>query len=248
MSRIIKAFQITGKHQLEDIDPVAMTDEQLEEMAEVNNEKETLDYEDKQQLLKEARQEAASIIDKAEQQAEQIRKKADKDAERIKEEARKKGFSEGREEGHREVIENCQQKINNLEKVLAELRKQKEKENEALTAQVISLAVKISEKIISSSLELNPELIKEIVFDMVSDINETYESIEIKVAPELIDFLDEEEIKALLDAEDIDFTGKQSLEKGDCIIETDFGGRDGVIANKLELLEEELYKGAGYHD
>lgn len=80
---------------------------------------------------------------------------------------------------------------------------------------------------------------------MLSSISNNHTEIKIKVIPELIEYIDEVEIESFLGEKNVKFIGDSSLEKGDCIVKTDFGGKDGTLTHKLELLEKELYKGIG---
>ena len=120
-----------------------------------------------------------------------------------------------------------------------------EKFNEAkakLPKKVINLALQIASRVINVKINLDPELINEIVQDMVTDMGNNLNEVIIKVHPDLIEHLKKAEIEKSLINKDITICPDDSINKGDCIVNTDFGGKDGTIEHKLEVLKKELVK------
>lgn len=249
MSKIIKAFQIIGEHKLADVDfeQVKGNDNETEELKEQGTDNKNLNQRPHKKIEK-AEKKAQSIIAEAKDEAQTIVEEAENRAEEVREQAHREGLTEGKKEAQRKVEEQFEIHLEEFKEVITELRQEKNRENKKLTLQVINMAVKIAERIVHTQLDVKSELINNIVQEMIEDLNENYDYVNIKISPELKDFLNEKEVESFFGDQEVEFTADRSLEKGDCLIETNFGGTDGLLENKLELIKEKLYEGAGYYD
>ena len=117
-----------------------------------------------------------------------------------------------------------------------------ESEKEQLPTKVINLAIKIASKILNVKLEIEPEIINDIVKDMLDKMVDGFEKIKIKVKPNLIEYINETEIERNKPDSNLEFIPDDSLKKGDCVIETNYGGKDGTLENKLNLIKNQLLK------
>ena len=70
----------------------------------------------------------------------------------------------------------------------------------------------------------------------------------IKVSPEVVDYIEQARVDSHLGEQDLEIIDDTNLNPGDCIIETEFGGKDATLSNKFDLIEKKLYQGAGYNE
>jgi flagellar assembly protein FliH len=199
---------------------------------------------EKENLLKQLREEADEILKSSRKEAENIKKEA---RETSLKEGYQEGFIKGQSEGYKAGLEQLRPLCKTLQEVLEKARSTINKELNRLSADLIELSVKIASKIVNTSLEIKPELINNIVLEILSDVG-NHEKCIIYLSPELINNINEINIKTFFPGQDIEFIADKNLKAGDCIIESGFGGRDATLDKKLEILEKALLEGADYHD
>lgn len=252
MSKIIKASRITGEYKLDDMEIISeksslsMTETESDELVDSDNQPEKELSRKPEKKIQKANKKAKAIIEKAEQQAEKIIYKAEQESEKLKEEAYneayKKGLEEGKKEGYEDKVSQLGETINNLKKIKEKFTEEIQQEKQKLPEKVINLAVMIAQKIVNTRLKIQPELINDIVKGMLENMIKGFNEIKIKVVPELIQTLNQDELEKIKYDADIEIIPDSNLEKGDCIIETDYGGKDGTLENKLKLIKKQLLK------
>ncbi len=248
MSKIIKACQIIGKYEI-------FNDEKDNgDSINKNKEKETNISSKQKNENKDSQQEGEKIIANAKRNAEEIIKKAKKERKKvaqIKTEAYEKGFKQGEKEGfksgYQKGLKKAEEYGETLKTVVESFRQKIDDEVKEFEAQLIQLATEIARIVINYELDLNPELINNIVEDLLTDLGNNHQELVIKVHPAMIHYLEKEEIMRKLQIDNLEFISDNSLQKGDCVVETNFGGKEGIIEEKLELLTQKLYKEAGLH-
>jgi len=240
LSKIIKSSRIKGEYQIDElkIDKKVKKEPAAQEIqsAETDPNKEAL-AEKYQAIVKEAKDEAATILQAAEAEAAEIKTEA-------KESGYQAGYEAGQEEAAAQVMEQFRKKLTGFDQLTDQFSAKLDQEIENLTPQVIDLAVQIAKRVINTKLELDGEYINHIVADILKDVFD-YDKIRVRVSDELIGIVNNFE-KAEFNQE-LEFIADKSLGLADCVIETNFGGKDGRLDNKLQLIKEELLKGAGYH-
>ena len=260
MSKIIKASRITGEYKLSDIKIEKKKDENKkykynDEDQMKNNENNVND-----EKIVDAEKKAEEIIADAQNNAEKIIEQSKEKAEEIKEQAEKEGYDsgyqKGYDEGHKKGIEDGRNKVNDelekkmqeLNEILNEVESHFEEELERLPIEVINLSLDIASRILRKEIHVEPELINNIIFDILEEIGAAHEEIVIKVSPEMVDYINTVKIEKFLGQQSAEIVADSSLNEGDCVIETEFGGKDATIENKLDLIEKKLYQGAGYDE
>ena len=261
MSNIIKSSNIVGTYLLPDqeivpkkIEKAKCTKlsekfEEKEELVEREAEKEELE------IIDAARSEAEEIINQARQKVSEMLEKAEQEAaanlEQYKKEGyqvgHREGYEQGQLEGHQAGLSKTTDTLATLENVVIETTNQLGNRVEQLSADLIELALKIAERMVNSHLPVEPTLINNIVKEMVQEIN-NINQVDIYIHPDLLEYIDEQDFKDNLARQKVHIYGDGKLEFGDCIVETELGGRDGTLSNKLRLLERELLKGAGFDE
>ncbi len=249
MSKVIKSSQITGEYKLSDKKALEKKRKKAKKMRrELENKNETIKSK-KEEILSRARDEADEIIAEAQEEAvliiDKAKDKKEKIYNQVKEEGKEagyqKGFKEGQKSGEEAIKEELKMNIVSLHNILAEAEAEIENELNRIPLKVIELSIDMAEKIVQSSLDIDPELMLPIVKDCLNQVGTRHNNIEIRVNPELIDLISgiNKEYKGKFNLE---IMGDNSLEKGDCLIETEFGGKDATLDNKLKQLRKELIK------
>lgn len=249
MSKVIKSSQITGEYKLSDKKALEKKRKKAKKMRrelenkneEIKSKKEEILSRARQEadeIIAEAQEEAALIIDKAKEKKQDIFKKA-------REEGEEAGFNQGLKEGQKSgeelIKKECEPHIESLNKVISDAEVELESELDRIPNKVTGLAIDIAEKIVQASLEIEPEIIMPIVTDCLNQVGIRHNLVEIRLHPELIDLI--EGIKDDYQGKfDLKIIGDDSLEPGDCLVETEFGGKDATLENKLEQLRKELIK------
>lgn len=249
MSKVIKSSQITGEYKLSDTKALDKKRKKAEKIRrelenknkEIKTNKEEIisrAREEAEEIIAEAQEEAALIIDKAKEKKQEIYNQAQEEAKEI---GYQEGFKEGKKSGEEFIKEECKTHIDSLHNILADAEDEIENELNRIPLKVTELSIDIAEKIVQASLDLDPELILPIVKDCLNQVGIRHNRVEIRVSPELIDLTADiiEDYKGKFDLEII---GDSSLEPGDCLIETEFGGKDATLDNKLKQLRKALIK------
>ncbi|MDZ7672960.1 MAG: FliH/SctL family protein [Halanaerobiales bacterium] len=236
MSKIIKASQIIGKYKLSNV--------HQQELKEEGNNKYKQETDKKHiNSVKEKEKKAEDIIKNAEQKAKQIISEAEQEREKvdeIKEEAYQEGYQKGKKEAYQKHKEEIEKVINLLSEKIDELKEQYEKELNELQPQLINIAAKMASKIINHEIHHTPEVINNIVEDVLQDLSNNHQQFVINVNPELLPYLNKSELKTNFPESKFEFNSDDSLKKGDCVVNTNFGGKDAFLVDKIERLENKI--------
>lgn len=194
-------------------------------------------------ILEDATEEVKKIISEAvartREQAEDIRRRAHESSFPV-------GKQEGYEAGYKIVKEKFQGLLAQIEMVLTEAKREKErisqKAQEEMSEEIIELAIIIAKKIIKTEITINRDIV-------VANIKESLSKIqsqgEITIRVNLVDLnhvgSEKDELLSLVSGlKDIHFYDDPSIEPGGCKIETTLGTIDATIVTQMEKLEEEL--------
>ena len=241
MSKIIKASQIIGKYKLSNVHE--------EEIEKQNQPEETSESKENQKTTEEQQEEKAKkIIEEAEEKAKKIIEEAKAEeakVEKIKEEAYQEGYQKGKEEGYQEIKQNMQFAIDSLNEEIAQLKDQYEKELNQLKPQIINIATKMAGKIINHKIEHIPEVINNIVEDVMGDLSNNHQEFVININSEMLPYLNKSDLKTSFPESNFKFNTDDSLKKGDVVINTNFGGKDAYLNEKLGRLETQIKKEMG---
>ncbi|MGM0445245.1 MAG: FliH/SctL family protein [Bacillota bacterium] len=236
MSKIIKASQIIGKYKLSNV-------HQKELKEEANNKYKKATGKEHISSVKEPEKKAEDIIKNAEQKAEQIINKAEKERKRvdeIKEEAYQEGYQKGKEEAYQKHKKEIEEVVNILARKVNELKEQYDKELDELQPQLINIAAKMASKIINYKINHTPEIINNIVEDVLQDLSNNHQQFVVNVNPEMLPYINKSELKTNFPESKFQFNSDDNLTKGDCVVNTNFGGKDAFLTEKIERLENKI--------
>ena len=192
---------------------------------------------DLKEKMAEAQAEADGIIDSAREQADQIVIDARSQADDVRAQAHEEGFEAGKEEG----IQAGMEETNRIREELEGERQQLEAEYERMVADLepkfVKVVCELIEKLTGVVIADQEELILHLIKAGLSDVRKGAERIIVRISPEDAPIVEQHK-KDLLDevAEGvtIDIMPQESMEKNDCIIETDNQMLDAGIHTQLE--------------
>lgn len=175
----------------------------------------------------EAKGKAKEIIAQAEEEAERIRAQAREHKEKV--------FAEAREEAKADVAARAAEELTRAKLQAGQMISEAE-------PQVLELALKVAAKIIGRDLEREPEVLLEIVAN-AADAARASKALTFRVHPEDGRILREKmpRLRELLSRTvDLNVRDDSDVERGGCIIQTEFGTIDGQIRTQLEMLRNVL--------
>ena len=176
--------------------------------------------------LSAALDEAQSIIAAAEKRAEDLLVRA----EEAYQESLQKGYADGFAEGQRECTEEGIRMIAESASI-----------GDKLSLQAAKLALAISESVIQKSVELDPSVAVQIAKNALQQAV-VGQNVVIIVHPEDAASLNEEihDLRKIAGGAQIGIETDELIQRGGCMIRTDFGEIDSAIPTLLESIAEKL--------
>ncbi len=193
-------------------------------------------------LKKQAEDEAEAIIKAAEEKAQEIIKEAEMRHEKNVNDAKRSGFEAGHEEGFQNGRQEVQRLIDRLHIILEKTMDKRKVILEETEQQIVELVLLISRKVVKVISESQRNVVMSNVVQALRKVKGRGDVIirvnlaDVQLTTEHIkDFMDAvESIKHITVAED------SAVDKGGCIIETDFGAIDARISTQLSELEQKI--------
>ncbi len=192
--------------------------------------------------IKDAEIQAQHIVEDAKAEAQRIINDAQEEANKHRSEAHKKGFEEGREQGYMEGKSEVDRLIDRLTIVLSTAIRKRNEIIEEAEAQVIDLVITIARKVIKSISETQ----KRVVYDnIVSALQKLKGRAEVTIRVNTEDLMmttkhKKEFIEMIEGIEQVRILEDNSVDKGGCIISTDFGSIDARISTQLSEIESKI--------
>ena len=192
----------------------------------------------------------ADAINRAKTQAVKIREEARKlgyeEGKLSYEKARKSGFDEGHRDGFEKGEDLARKEFANLFNAFKihnrELSEFRRKMYGKLEREMIEMVTTLSKKVIYHDLKTREDSIQQMIRLAVESVLDK-ESMKIKVHPTEKDYAEkfQPELNQIYqEIRNITFEASPALERGDCIIETNFGTIDGRLQNISEEIDKLL--------
>lgn len=214
----------------EDIDPIQHVEEaKLLATEIIQNAKETAEKE--ANLVRERR------ISQTTAEINQMKAEAAEEATALKEEAKTQGYTDG--------IDSAAEQADEIIRKANEYRIEAERYREDLIAgiepQMINLITQITDKLLECEKELNREAISILIKHGLNKVSLT-ENINVRVSSEDFSYIDKDLILSSLDVMvDVEFSEDPTLNKLDCIIETQIGNINCGLDTQYKSLKKNLY-------
>jgi len=192
--------------------------------------------------IQDAEEDARRILEDARRQAEQTTADADAAASAVREDARKEGFDEGRQAGYDEGLEDAHRLAEQLQRVLDKAIEKRTAIIEESETQIIELVLMIARKVVKVISENQKNVVVNNVIQALRKLKSRGEVLvrvnleDVELASDRIkDFIRMvENVRAVTVVED------STVDRGGCVIETDFGEIDARISSQLKEIEDRI--------
>lgn len=198
---------------------------------------------DNAQVIKNnAEKSAADIVKKAQEEAQDIISKAHLDEEKIRTDANKEGFDKGHEEGYQHGNEEADRLIERLHSIIEAVQNKRQEILDSTEQQIVELVLLMTRKVVKIMSDNQKSVVMANVVQALKKVKGRGDVIlhvnmeDVKLTTDHIkDFIREvENVKNITVLED------STVEKGGCIVETDFGAIDARISSQLSELETKI--------
>ncbi|MDO5767000.1 MAG: flagellar assembly protein FliH [Spirochaetales bacterium] len=198
---------------------------------------------DEAQTIKaQAENEAQKIIADAREQASQIQAKSEIEKDEIKRNSYEEGLKEGKKDGYDSGKEEVNRLIDRSHKILEAVLNRREQILNETEEQIIQLVLLMTRKVVKVMSENQKSVVMANVLSALKkvkargDVTIRVNLEDVKLTTEHIkDFIEQvESVSGITVVED------SSVEKGGCIVETDFGAIDARISSQLSELESKI--------
>jgi flagellar assembly protein FliH len=195
-----------------------------------------------QRIRQEAEDEAKRILEEARKQASDLEAEIRSRVERVEKEAQGKGFEEGREQGYKEGRGEAERLIENLQRIITTAIERRNQIIEESETQVINLVLLIAKKVIKVISENQKNVVINNVVQALRKLKSRGEVvIRVNLADlELTSAHVGDFLKMVENVKSITVLEDSSVDRGGCIIETDFGQIDARISSQLAEIEERI--------
>ncbi|MBQ9494677.1 MAG: flagellar assembly protein FliH [Treponema sp.] len=189
-----------------------------------------------------AQQTAEEIVKKAQEQAQNLIQEAKIQQQKVESEAHNKGFDEGHEEGYREGEAEANRLIERMHVMLNAVMQRREDILRDTETQIVELVILMTRKVVKIISENQKSVIMSNVLAALKKVKGRGEVTlrvnleDVKLTTEHIDDF----IKRVENIRGITVVEDSSVEKGGCIVETDFGAIDARISSQLSELENRV--------
>lgn len=200
-------------------------------------------------IIQSANEEANRLVQKAVEEKTSIMEQIshekslwEQEREEIYELARQEGYAEGIELGRQESLRQYESIISESQRIVDLAKFEYDEKIQMSENEILSLAIKVAEKVLNSTLVNEPENFLPIVKKALLEVKD-YENIKIHVHPAYYEFVisQKNEIQALVtNSTDINIYANAELNETDCFIESAYGRIDISIDTQLDQLKKQL--------
>jgi flagellar assembly protein FliH len=195
-----------------------------------------------QKLRQEAEEEATKVVAEAEKRVAELESTAGSRLEAAEREAAKKGREEGREEGYKEGSAEVERLVGRLHVILDRAMDKRAEILAETEAQVVELVLLVAKKVVKVISENQKSVVVQNIQQALrklktkSDVIVRVNLADLQLATEHVkDFVQMTE-----NAKKLQIIEDSTVDRGGCVIETDFGEIDARIASQLSELEERI--------
>jgi len=195
-----------------------------------------------QKLRQEAEEEALRIVADSEKRVAELESTAGSKIDAAEREAEKKGRVEGREEGYKEGVAEAERLVGRLHTILDRAMDKRAEILAETEAQVIELVLLVARKVVKVISENQKSVVVQNISQALrklktkSDVIVRVNLADLQLATEHVkDF-----VQLTENAKKMQIVEDSTVDRGGCVIETDFGEIDARISSQLSELEEKI--------
>jgi len=189
-----------------------------------------------------AETQAAGIIERAKAEAAQIIAEAQAQRERLEGDAKQVGFEQGHAEGYEKGAAEVERLVERMHKILEAVMQRREEILQETESQIVELVILISRKVIKIISESQKNVIMANTLAALKKVK-ARGTVTLRVNLEDVKLTSshiDEFIQHVENIEGISILEDSAVEKGGCIVETDFGAIDARISSQLTELENKI--------
>lgn len=189
-----------------------------------------------------AENEAAQIIEKAKAEAAQIVAEAQEQRNKMEADARQAGYDEGHAEGYESGVAEVDRLVERMHKILEAVMQRREEILQDTESQIVELVILMARKVIKILSENQKNVIMANTLAALKKVK-TRGEVTLRVNLEDVKLTSshiDEFIQHVENVQGITVLEDSAVEKGGCIVETDFGAIDARISSQLTELENKI--------
>lgn len=193
-------------------------------------------------IRQQAATEAEDIIRKAEERAKEITQEAELKRDKITGDAYKDGFDKGSEDGYSQGKQEAQRLVDRLHTILEKTIDKRQEILDETEQQIVELVLLISRKVVKTISENQRSVVMQNILQALRKVKGRGE-VTIRVNLADLDLTTEHTkdfMQAVESVKNITVAEDSSVERGGCIIETDFGAIDARISSQMNELEQKI--------
>lgn len=198
--------------------------------------------EDSRREKQEAEQEATRLREEARQEADRMRQEAENEVAKIRQDAYNEGYKAGHEEGYNSGKPEVERLVEQLHHIIDKTLDKRSEIIEESETQLINLVLMITKKVVKVISENQKNVVINNVIQALRKLKSRGEVL-IKVNLEDVE-LTTEHVKDFMrmvdNVQSVTVVEDSTVDKGGCIIETDFGEIDARISSQLQEIEEKI--------
>ncbi len=198
---------------------------------------------DQAQVIRtEAEQESAEMLRKAQEEADALVADAQAERQRITDDAYKAGFDEGQEKGFAEGNMEAQRLIDRLHVIMDRIMDKRQEILEETEQQIVELVLLMTRKVVKIISENQRNVVMSNIVQALrkvrgrGDVTVRVNMADVKLTTEHT----KEFMTTVENIQNITIVEDSSIDRGGCIVETDFGAIDARISSQLAELEQRI--------
>jgi flagellar assembly protein FliH len=195
-----------------------------------------------QKIKQEAEAEAKQLLENAKKESQELEAEVKERVEKIENQAYEKGYRDGHEQGFTQGKDEMQRLIDRLHMIITKAIDKRNEIIEESETQIINLVLLIAKKVIKVISENQKNVV---INNVIQALRKLKSRGDVVIRVNLSDLdLTTEHIKDFMgmveNVKSITVLEDSSVDKGGCIIETDFGQIDARITSQLHEIEENI--------
>ncbi len=195
-----------------------------------------------QKIKTKAEEEATAAVEAAEARIRELEAQAKERIDNVHKDAFRKGFDEGREDGYKEGKAEVERLTGRLHAIIERALDKRGEILEKTEAEIVELVLLVAKKVVKVISENQKNVV---IQNIVQALRKLRTRSEVTIRVNLADLqLASEHTKDFVamaeNAKHIQIVEDTTIDRGGCIIETDFGEIDARISSQLHELEEKI--------
>ncbi|MCR4900195.1 MAG: flagellar assembly protein FliH [Treponema sp.] len=189
-----------------------------------------------------AQTEADNIIARAKAEAAQIVSDAEAERDRLRNEAETSGYDKGHQEGYEKGVAEVERLIDRMHRILEAVMQRREEILADTESQIVELVILMARKVIKILSENQKNVVMANTLAALKKVK-TRGEVTLRVNLEDVKLTSshaQEFIEHVENVKGITVLEDSAVEKGGCIVETDFGAIDARISSQLQELENKI--------